>query len=86
MPDALLLVRMAVNDGGRVDPDRILARPPESHARAITVHAEVPSDDVIRTFYEVPDSLAMLLWGDKSTTTFCEALGDLLAEARELRR
>lgn len=51
----------------------------------ITVHAEVPSDDVIRTFYEVPDSLAMLLWRDKSTT-FCEALGDLLAEARDLRR
>jgi hypothetical protein len=47
----------------------------------IMVHAEAPSDDAVRTFYEVPDTLAMRLWGDKSTT-FAEALADLIAEAR----
>ncbi len=40
MDDTMLLVRMAVNDGGRVDPARILRRPPQSHARAMFMDAQ----------------------------------------------
>jgi hypothetical protein len=37
---ALLLVKLGDNDGGRVDPDRILRRPPTSHARRMFMLAQ----------------------------------------------
>jgi hypothetical protein len=38
--DALILVGLGIDDGGRVDPDRILSRPPLSRSRQMFTEAQ----------------------------------------------
>lgn len=40
----------------------------------VMVHAEAPSDDAVRTFYEIPDELANIVRGGWPDKTFNEAL------------
>lgn len=40
----------------------------------VMVHAEAPSDDAVRTFYEIPDELANIVRNGWPGRTFNEAL------------